>query len=369
MFAAWVGRLPGPAWAAYLFALVGFVVLSDVIFWVDGSLAPGTFQFTRSVDAFFIVHFAALYHHLHFVAGRCVQAFEPLLEVSPEERVAAARRLTCLPRRFGWIAVVFGLVIGVTSAAGSDAGMGLDAARTLLPFVYQGLALSFIGASMGALAMQLIRQLRIVAGHHPRVVGIGLFHLRPAHAFATFTARAGSGLLGFVIVNAVIWLLDAAGAPLSASVSLSVLAIFAFVLPLLGPRERLKAEKERVLDRIDDGVKATLARLDAQVEAGRHDVTGGLDTSLNALLTSRKVVAGMSTSLWESESIRSFLVDAAASHRIVAGHEAAGPVRVARCEFSVVGGTGVKTQVTVRRSWNGDRRGTPGSAGAPPSAA
>lgn len=106
-----------------------------------------------------------------------------------------------------------------------------------------------------------------------------LFHLRPAHAFVTLTARAGSGVVGFLIVNALIWWVDGAGAPLSASVTLSALAVLAFVLPLLGLRERLKAEKERALARVADGIKATLARLHEQVEAGRHDDVGVLDTA------------------------------------------------------------------------------------------
>lgn len=308
-FVAWVGRLPGPAWAAYLFALVGFAVLNNVVFWVDGSLASGTFDFTRTVDAVYIVYFAALYHHLSSVAGRCLRAFEPLLDASPEERAAIAWRLTRLPRRVGWVAVLFGLLIGVDAAtnAGAAAGLGLDVARTPLPFVYQGLAMAFAAATLGAVAMQVVRQLRIVGGLHRCAAGIDLFYLRPAHAFATLTARAGSGLVGFVIVNTSIWWVDPTGAaPPLVSVTLSVLAILTFVLPLLGLRERLKAEKERALDSVDDGIKATLARLRELVAAGRHDETGGLNTSLNALLTSRKVVAGISTWPWEAETIRSF---------------------------------------------------------------
>jgi len=68
----------------------------------------------------------------------------------------------------------------------------------------------------------------------------------------------------------------------------------------------LKSERERALDRVDDGIKATLARIQERVEAGRHDEVGGLNTSLNALLTSRKVVAGVSTWPWETETLRSF---------------------------------------------------------------
>ena len=306
---AWVGRLPGPAWAAYLVAFVGFAVLNNVVFWLDGSLASGTFDFTRTVDAFYLVYFLALYHHLGSVAGRCLQEFGPLLDASPEERAASAWRLTRLPRRVGWVAVLFGLLVGVDAAtsAGAAMGLGLDVARTPLPFVYQGLAMAFSAATLGAVAMQVVRQLRIVGALHRSATGIDLFHLRPAHAFATLTARAGSGLVGFVIVNSLIGSVDAAGAaPLFVSVTLSALAVLAFVLPLLGLRERLKAEKERALARVDDGIKATLARLHEQVEAGRHDDVGGLNTALNALLTSRKVVAGISTWPWESETIRSF---------------------------------------------------------------
>ena len=303
---AWVGRLPGPAWATYLVATVGFAVLNNVVYWIDGSLASGTFDVAKTVSAFYNSYFLALYHHLGSVAGRCLRAFEPLHDASPEERAASAWRLTRLPRRLGWIAGAFGLLVGVGSAAAGDPSLGLDVARTPLPFVYEGLSLSFVVATMGALAMQVVRQLRIVGGLHRSATGIDLFHLRPAHAFATLTARAGSGLVGFVIANAVIWWVAGTGAPLWASVTLSALAVLTFVLPLLGLRERLKAEKERALDRVDDRIKATLARLDAQVEAGRHDEVGGLNTALNALLASRKVVAGISTWPWGGETIRSF---------------------------------------------------------------
>jgi len=53
--------------------------------------------------------------------------------------------------------------------------MRLDVARTLLLFVYQGLALSFSVATMGALALQLARPLRIVGGLHRSATGIDLF--------------------------------------------------------------------------------------------------------------------------------------------------------------------------------------------------
>ena len=56
----WIHRIPGPSWPAYVVAIVGFALLNNVVFWLDGSLAPGSYDTVRVLDSGFIVFFAAL---------------------------------------------------------------------------------------------------------------------------------------------------------------------------------------------------------------------------------------------------------------------------------------------------------------------
>ncbi len=53
----WMDRIPGPSWSFYIAALFTFALLNNAIFWLDGSLTPGSFDPVRVLDSFFIVFF------------------------------------------------------------------------------------------------------------------------------------------------------------------------------------------------------------------------------------------------------------------------------------------------------------------------
>ena len=51
----WISRIPGPAWLIYVAALLAFALLNNAVFWLDGSLAAGSFDRIRGLDSRFFV--------------------------------------------------------------------------------------------------------------------------------------------------------------------------------------------------------------------------------------------------------------------------------------------------------------------------
>lgn len=211
------------------------------------------------------------------------------------------------PAWWSYVTVLLAYVVIANAAYWLDpASVGLEGVRTPLLHVLVGFSLLYTVASMTALIFQTVRQILIVSRLHRGATNIDLFQLRPAHAFGTLTARAGMGLALFIAFNVVLREATRDGAPVYAMVVAGILAIAVSTLPLLGMQARLRAEKARMLSRTDAAIKTTVARIHALVDADDHGDVGGLNTSLNTLLTSRKVVAGLSTWPWETDTVRGF---------------------------------------------------------------
>ena len=302
----WIARIPGPTWLFYIVALLVFALLNNAVFWLDGALQASSFDTVRVLDSFFIVFPVALYHHLSLVAGRSFQEFRPLLESSDSELHIQNYRLTTLPRRIGWVAILIGIGLGFASVQSDPEVYGLDVTSTLLPVIFQHVAQSFVIAVGAALIAQIIRQLRLVNNLHSRASKIDLFQLAPVHAFASLTARAGIGLVLIVAFNTLLESANISAAPLYAIVIVGSVAIAVFVLPLLGMRSRLKTEKARLLSATNEAIKVTIGRVHGQVNADDYEKIAGLNTAMNALVVERDIIEGISIWPWEPSTLRGF---------------------------------------------------------------
>ncbi len=144
----WVQTVPGPSWLLYAAAIAVFALLNNAVFWIDGSLAPWTFLPVRGIDAGLSVLPIALYHYLSLTAERSFAAFRPILRDPASDLPPFGYRLTRLPRRLGWLALVAGSGLAVSGIRANPATVGLDVVSTRLPVIYQNLALSMNLAGM-----------------------------------------------------------------------------------------------------------------------------------------------------------------------------------------------------------------------------
>ena len=302
----WISHIPGPSWLFYVAALLAFALLNNAVFWLDGSLTVGFFDPVRVIDSGFIVFFVALYHHLSVLAGRCFRDFRPILKSADTELGLLEYRLTTLPRRLGWTAILVGVGLGIESVQSDPGSYGLDVAVTLLPVICQNAMQIFVIAALVALILQTIRQLRLVNDLHRQASEIDLFQLGPVHAFSSLTARSAVGLVLFVVFNGLLESSNITGAPIYVIVLVAVLAISVFVIPLLGMRDRLKDEKARLLSETNEAIKVTIGRIHAKVNSDEYEEIAGLNTAMSALVVERNLIKGIPTWPWERSTLKGF---------------------------------------------------------------
>ncbi len=305
----WIRARPGPAWLFYAAALFGVALLSNVVFWLDGSLAFGSFDPIRLFNAVFVVYPIALYHYLKVVAGSSFHVYRSVLKVPDSDLRSLEYQLTNLPRRLGWLAIALGTGIAIPRVLIDPASVQADQAITVLPILYTGIFLSITLSSGISLIAQTFRQLRLVDELHRNASEINLFDLAPAHAFANLTASASIGLVGMIVF--IVWRAGVAHIGLNDPQLIfmavfGVLAVAVFFLPLVGMKNRLQNEKDRLLGEANGRIQRTIARIHDQVDSESHADIGHLKTTMNTLTEERTLLEDISAWPWNPGTIRGF---------------------------------------------------------------
>ena len=265
----WVDRLPGPAWLFYLSGVLATALLINAILWIDGSLPYGSAGSIDAISPPLVFYPLALYHYLTRVGSRSLQTYRSLLAVEDASSAQIDHELAALPRQLGWLAILLGLGFAAQYILGFPATFGSHAPRTALPFVAAIAATWFANATLFCLIVRSIRQLKMVRKLHAQATNINLLKLEPAHAFSRLTARTGIGVVLLLILAAYSnpVLFDITLAIVNFSV-MALLAVIIFVLPLVGMRDLLEAEKKRVVNETSDLLQTASDSLGARSEAG-----------------------------------------------------------------------------------------------------
>jgi hypothetical protein len=303
----WITRVPGPSWGFYAAALVVLAISNNVAFWIDGSQPVGSFELDKASDAVFSLIFLALYHYLSRVAGQSFDDFKPAIKRPEVDLQILHYRLTNLPAWIGWLTLVAGTVLAVSNVLLNPLTFtGLDKAFTFLPVIYQSAAFSLTLITILPFVIQLLRQLRLVIELHGQADTVDMFHLRPFHAFARFTARAGAVLLLFVLYAGLITALSGPGVPISVMIGICILAICIFFIPLLGIQHRLGREKAQLLDETNEAIKVTMGRIHGEVTADTYEKMPVLNNTMTSLVAERTLIKSLSTLPWDTATLRGF---------------------------------------------------------------
>lgn len=306
---AWVDRLPGPAWLFYILSVLAVGFLLNAGFWIDGGLPAGTFDPLFTNFAIFVVYWLGLYQYLTEVGSRSLRSFRPLLKADDAEIKRIDHELAILPRWLGRLAIPIGLGIAVADILGEPAQYGDLVPRTAFPYVVDVAVTGFLVATFWCLIIRTIRQLRMVRRLHKRATNISLMKLDSSHAFSALTARTG---IGMILSLVLIFLYDptevAPGTTLDI-LSLSVLAIVAtaaFVLPVIGMRDRLEEEKLRVLDETNDLLLAATEHLHNKLRSDNYQDIRDTKDAIEALIRERELIEKISTWPWDPRTLRGF---------------------------------------------------------------
>ncbi len=302
-------RLPGPTllWDAAIVPIEA--VILSIPPWVAGGLAFGSVSEDFLPPAVLTAYFLALIHVLNRVARASFEDFRPALGPHAQHAKLAAS-MTSTPDRPAVIAIAIAevlITIGFLSNGGQrDRLRLLPPSLAVAEFVAWWIAIAVIALAV----LHIVRQLRLVNRLHGEATVIDLFDPSAIIAFSRFTSSTAIGLLVVPILSIGSASLQPTTSPtvfdLAQQVALVLLAITAFVLPLLGMHDRMAKEKGRLLREVNERLKGTTARIHQGVDADRLAEADQLNKTLNSLLSERDVVGRFSTWPWSPNTLRGF---------------------------------------------------------------
>jgi hypothetical protein len=293
--------LPGPVWLAYLAiaAIVGSASVSLVIISEEptaGAIAANAFWGLTLPLTLWLVH------QLAGVAADALDEFRPSLTVTDTEAARLRYELTVIPATPALVILAFSAVFTPLYWWYDPVGsvvVGLSPVALVGRFFSE----SFFGALLMVFAFQSIRQLRAVDRIHRSATRVDLFRPAPLYAFSVLTSRTAILLaLVFTVPTAVaaaqaggeggsLWFVGFAGIGV-------LMAAIVFVVPLLGMRRRIAAEKVRLQGEVGSRIASTIGAVHAAVDAGDLAAAASMNDALAVLIAERDLVDKLPTFPW-----------------------------------------------------------------------
>lgn len=307
-FVVWIDRIPGSVWLIYMLSTLSIAVLTNAVFWIDGSMPFGSVDPFNTLFAPFVVYWLALYQYLTGVGTRSLRVFRPLLDVEDSVIARINHELSKLPRWIGLLAVLFGFGLAAAMDLSDPAPFGDVVPQTVLPLVFDIVFFGFLISTFFCLLIRSVRQLRLVSRLHSQATNINLLKLEPAHAFATLSSRTGIGII-FVLIFSTpldttpfdsIWDISLTGITL-------LVAIAVFVSPVIGIRHQIEEAKQRALNETNDLLLTTRDKMHNLIRDDNYQNVEGTKDAFEVLIRERELIKKTSTWPWDLSTLRGFV--------------------------------------------------------------
>ena len=299
-----IARLPAPAWVAYLLIMLSFMLLNNLVFWIEGSLAPGSFNFQFTFGAVYVVYGMVFYHYSRGVAAKSVHDFYPVLEKQANEEPELEYRMTHIPAVWGWIALALGTTSGVFDVMSSQYEVHFQSAFYR---IYVGAVASFNYATFIGFVVLTTRQLLTVVRLHNRIAEVDLFNLNPIRAFSRLTATSGFAVFFLGAFSALVYMKESDAALHALYLVIVLIGLLIFILPLVSVRTRINKEKKAKLLEVDQRIKHTLGEIRQSVHSGDLSSMGDLNNTLSVLEKERSIFKRISSYPWDPGTLKSFI--------------------------------------------------------------
>jgi hypothetical protein len=250
----------------------------------------------------------ALMTHLNRVALEALEGFSPLLEADEERLERLKVEFTVMPARG---VILSGLIwsiiyLGLTYLANNAFYVGYGLGTFLkVATIVEGLIAYATGS---AIYYHSFRQLRLVNQTVKMVRQYDLFQLNPVYSFSRVTSQIGVAWMVMLSLTLLLFPIKLATVPVLAILALQVvLAVAAFVLPLLFVNRRLVYEKRRLLAEHNRRLESTLEILHRCLDENKMDQVAQLNNAMQGLNVERNVLSGISTWPWRTNTLTTFL--------------------------------------------------------------
>ena len=304
-FYLFVRKLAVHPLVTFFVLFVFFVFINHISAWIDGGLPWGSFDVHQlSFQFWFLVVFIAGDYFLS-LAQSTLKKFRPSLDVSDKEYASLTYRFVNIPAGHG-------LVIGLLALLAIPFILQL-----VEPYQQKGLASIVLAASgvfMFAMVFALFyfnfRALRLTTKMYSMVSRVNIFNLESLIAFSSFTSRVGifavfTSVLSYLSNVAITERPQVSGFIFFGSLNL-VIAIAAFLFPLLGFHERLQIEKEKAKAENNIRLETAQYRLHRLVD---REGKGIIETknAISGLLELRHELERISTWPWNTATLTTFV--------------------------------------------------------------
>jgi hypothetical protein len=163
-------------------------------------------------------------------------------------------------------------------------------------------------ATGSAIYYHSFRQLWLVNLTVKMVRQFNLFQLNPVYSFSRVTSQIGVAWMIMLSLTLLLFPIKLATVPVLAILAMQVvLAVAAFVLPLLFVNCRLVFEKRRLLTEHNQRLEATLERLHRYFEWKEPEQAAQLNSAIAGLNLERAVLIGIPTWPWRTNTLTTFL--------------------------------------------------------------
>jgi uncharacterized membrane protein YfbV (UPF0208 family) len=149
-----------------------------------------------------------------------------------------------------------------------------------------------------------IRQLRLVSRIYTQHTNVNIFETGPLYALSRVTALTAVALLFFFYLNITLRSqLQGAGPAIAGGLTI-LLAVAAFVWPLLGGHTLLQQEKLRWKGEVARRMETVARELHRRTDAGDYSDMANMDHAIDGLIKEQGALDKVSTWPWEPETVR-----------------------------------------------------------------
>jgi hypothetical protein len=312
-FAAWVNRLPGPSWVAYLILVLLIAGVGAIIQMFDDPSQPELFPPIAILAYFQIAYVLSLIDFLDKRAARALEAFRPVLQGDGAQYLGLKTRLTTLPARpvanVTLIVIAIFIIAGIWVFSSPIPDEILVSATAWLfsknPFgVYFYLVGTLLWVVNGVFIYHTIHQLKTIDYAYTQCAEINLFRQTELYAFSTVSASTAIGLN----LSSPVWLLIDPGLITTVVTAVfAILSIIIFVTPLLGVHNLLKDQKDVLIKNSSLKAEALILELFSRIENQNLTEIENYERALSSLEKAHIKIESISTWPWKTETIRQMI--------------------------------------------------------------
>jgi hypothetical protein len=299
-----------PRWLSSLLIPIGLFILAHIILYLLEPSLAWTVQGEITNLLFWLGFILSGYNYLLSAGWESLNDFRPCLRMDEKEFVNLRKRFLLLPRRWGWLAIPpFALAILFTNfrppiPAKPEVALIIQVIMILLA------AITFTGAIH--VMVTVIRMLKTINQLYERIVKINIFNLEDLYALSALTAKVG---IFFVVAGTMSYIINIVvpeGQPQTEVAiffvsSNSLMAVLAFLLPLLGIHRKLVKEKKLVAQDNNRRLKVAMQILHERSDRSQLEEMPLIKAQIGALLEFRREIGSISTWPWRPQTLRGFI--------------------------------------------------------------